>query len=73
LPALVRHVSAASLEPTPTGEPPKRGPPLMVPPLAKAVGFYRGKRRTIPLDGCSLCGLDGIGSDIALLMPGAQW
>jgi hypothetical protein len=45
--------------------------PLMVPPLAKAVGSYRGKRRTIPLDGCALCGLRGIGADISLLMPQA--
>jgi hypothetical protein len=36
----------------------------------KAVGFYDGKRRTIPLDGCSLCNLSGIGGDINLLMPG---
>jgi hypothetical protein len=28
-----------------------------VPP--KAVGFFDGERRTIPLDGCSLCGLPG--------------
>jgi hypothetical protein len=43
--------------------------PLMIRPLAKAVGFYHGKRRTIPLDGCSLCGLRGIGGDLKLLMP----
>jgi hypothetical protein len=46
--------------------------PLMIRPTNKAVGIYRGKRRTIQLDGCSLCGLQGIGADIALLMPGAQ-
>jgi hypothetical protein len=45
--------------------------PLMPRPADKAVGIYRGKRRTITLDGCSLCGLQGIGADIALLMPGA--
>jgi hypothetical protein len=39
-------------------------------PGDKAVGFYNGKRRTIPLDGCSLCNLSGIGGDINLLMPG---
>ena len=39
-------------------------------PDDKAVGFYNGKRRTIPLDGCSLCNLSGIGGDINLLMPG---
>jgi hypothetical protein len=27
-------------------------------------------RRTIPLDGCSLCNLPGVGGDIALLLPG---
>jgi hypothetical protein len=26
-------------------------------PGDKAIGFYNGKRRTIPLDGCSLCNL----------------
>jgi hypothetical protein len=46
--------------------------PLMLRPANKAVGIYRGKRRTIQLDGCSLCGLRDIGADIALLMPGAQ-
>jgi hypothetical protein len=45
--------------------------PLMRLPLAKAVGFYQGTRRTIHLDGCSLCGLRGIAADIALLMPQA--
>jgi hypothetical protein len=39
-------------------------------PGDKAVGFYNGKRRTIPLDGCSLCNLSGIGGDVNLLMPG---
>jgi hypothetical protein len=37
---------------------------------AKAVGYYDGKRRTIPLDGCSLCNLPGVGADVALLLPG---
>jgi hypothetical protein len=37
-----------------------------------AVGYYNGKRRTILLDGCSLCGLHGIGHDLAVLLPGAQ-
>ena len=37
---------------------------------AKAVGYYHGKRRTIPLDACSLCNLPGVGADIALLLPG---
>lgn len=37
---------------------------------AKAVGYYDGKRRTIPLDGCSLCGIAGVGADVALLLPG---
>jgi hypothetical protein len=44
----------------------------MIRPTSTAVGIYRGKRRTIQLDGCSLCGLRGIAADIALLMPGAQ-
>jgi hypothetical protein len=39
-------------------------------PLAKAVGIFHGKRRTIPLDGCSLCGLQGIGGDLKLLASG---
>jgi hypothetical protein len=39
-------------------------------PGEKAVGMYEGKQRTIPLDGCSLCNLPGIGGDIALLLPG---
>ena len=38
----------------------------------KAVGFYDGKRRTILLDGCSLCNLKGIGADLAVLLPGAE-
>lgn len=38
----------------------------------KAVGFYNSKRRTIPLDGCSLCGLPGIGADLKVLLPGAH-
>jgi hypothetical protein len=37
----------------------------------KAVGYYDGKRRTIRLDGCSLCNLKGIGADLAVLLPGA--
>jgi len=40
-------------------------------PLPYAFGWYDGKRRTIPLDGCSLCNLRGIGGDLKLLMPGA--
>jgi hypothetical protein len=44
----------------------------MLRPANKAVGIFRGKRRTIQLDGCALCGLQGIGADIALLMPGGQ-
>ena len=32
-------------------------------------GYYDGNRRTIPLDGCSLCNLPGIGADLALLLP----
>jgi hypothetical protein len=43
--------------------------PALPRPLAKAFGFYHGKRRTIPLDACSLCQLRGIGADISLLMP----
>jgi hypothetical protein len=39
---------------------------------AKAVGYYDGKRRTIPLDGCSLCNLRGVGADVALLLPGTH-
>jgi hypothetical protein len=39
-------------------------------PPAKAVGYYDGNRRTIPLDGCSLCNLPGIGADLGLLLPG---
>ena len=46
-------------------------PPPLHPP-EKAVGTYQGKRRTIPLDGCSLCNLPGIGVDLKLLLPGAQ-
>jgi hypothetical protein len=38
---------------------------------AKAVGFYNGKRRTIPLDGCSLCNLH-LGADVAVLLPGGE-
>jgi hypothetical protein len=38
----------------------------------KAVGYYNGKRRTIRLDGCSLCNLKGIGADLAVLLPGAE-
>jgi hypothetical protein len=38
----------------------------------RAMGFYKGKRRTILLDGCSLCNLRGIGADLKLLMPDAQ-
>lgn len=38
----------------------------------RAFGWYGGKRRTIPLDGCSLCNLPGIGADLAVLLPGAQ-
>jgi hypothetical protein len=37
----------------------------------KAVGIHNGERRTIPLDGCSLCGLQGIGGDLKLLLPNA--
>jgi hypothetical protein len=37
----------------------------------QAMGFYRGKGQTIPLDGCSLCNLRGIGGDLKLLLPGA--
>jgi hypothetical protein len=37
----------------------------------KAVGYYEGKRRTIRLDGCSLCNLKGIGADLAVLLSGA--
>jgi hypothetical protein len=37
----------------------------------KAVGYYNGKRRTIRLDACSLCGIHGIGADLAVLLPGA--
>jgi hypothetical protein len=36
----------------------------------RAVGSFDGKRRTIPLDGCSLCQLPGIGADLELLLPG---
>jgi hypothetical protein len=36
----------------------------------KAVGYYRGKRRTIRLDGCSLCNLKDIGADLKILLPG---
>lgn len=38
----------------------------------KAVGYYQGKRRTIRLDGCSLCNLKGIRADLAVLLPGAE-
>jgi hypothetical protein len=43
-------------------------PPQILPP-AKAVGYYDGKRQTIPLDGCSLCGVQGVGADLKLLFP----
>jgi hypothetical protein len=45
------------------------GCPALPRPLPKAVGTYHGKLRTIPLDGCSLCNLGGIGGDLKLLMP----
>ncbi len=45
---------------------------LMIRAAPKAVGYYDGKRRTIRLDGCSLCGLHGITADLTALMPGAQ-
>jgi hypothetical protein len=35
----------------------------------KVVGIYRGKRRTISLDGCSLCGVGDVLPDAAMLMP----
>ena len=38
----------------------------------KAVGYYNGKRRTIRLDACALCGIRGIGADLAVLLPGAE-
>jgi hypothetical protein len=44
---------------------------LMTRDAPKAVGYYDGKRRTIRLDGCSLCGLGGIGADLKILLPGA--
>ena len=36
-----------------------------------AVGDYDGKRRSIQLDACSLCGLP-VGADLEVLLPGAQ-
>jgi hypothetical protein len=39
--------------------------------VPKAFGSYQGKRRTILLDGCSLCGLHGIAADLKVLLPGA--
>ncbi len=45
---------------------------LMIRDAPKAVGYYDGKRRTIRLDACSLCNLQGIGADLAVLLPGAQ-
>ncbi len=41
-------------------------------PRAKAVGYYNGNRRTIPLDWCTLCNVKASPADIELLMPGAQ-
>jgi hypothetical protein len=41
-------------------------------PPEQAVGTYERKRRTIPLDSCSLCNLPGIRADLKLLLPGAQ-
>jgi hypothetical protein len=35
----------------------------------RATGIYQGKRRTIPLDGCSLCGAGDVLPDAALLIP----
>jgi hypothetical protein len=40
-------------------------------PPPEAVGVYRGKRQVIPLDWCSLCGVQGVGADLQLLLPGA--
>jgi hypothetical protein len=45
--------------------------PLLPGPLPKAVGYYNGKLRTIPLDACSLCGLPGVGGDLKILLPSA--
>jgi Subtilisin inhibitor-like len=40
-------------------------------PGNSAVGIYEGKRRTIPLDRCSLCGVAGdIDAELAVLLPG---
>jgi hypothetical protein len=44
-------------------------PSLERPP--KAVGYYNGEPRTIPLDWCSLCNIPGLVADIHLLLPGA--
>jgi len=38
----------------------------------RAIGYYDGRRRTIRLDACSLCGMQGIGADLAVLVPGLQ-
>jgi hypothetical protein len=38
-------------------------------PPPEAVGFYRGKRRLIPLDWCSLCGGPRVAADLKLLLP----
>ena len=45
---------------------------LMIRDAPKAVGYYNGKRRTIRLDGCSLCGFHGMDADLAALLPGAE-
>jgi hypothetical protein len=44
----------------------------VVDPPGKAVGYFNGRRRTIPLDNCSLCGVPGHAADLAVLLPGAQ-
>jgi hypothetical protein len=38
-------------------------------PAPEAVGVYRGKRQVISLNGCSLCGVQGVGADLKLLLP----
>jgi hypothetical protein len=45
---------------------------LLIKRAPRAVGYYDGRRRTIRLDACSLCGIQGIGADLAVLLPGLQ-
>jgi hypothetical protein len=66
LPAAVCHALADLVTKYDTVTPAYLCPCLKAHNPPKAVGLYDGKRRSIPLDGCSLCGLHGIGGDVKL-------